>query len=407
MKEAVKVIPVEADRKIPLGIYNETDRLTAATVWGPIGVEAVLAQLLPEEKSLFLDKMDVPAARKESLAYARVLNAHGVETYSVRDRLAQILPPQPELTKDTVTAALIARAKDYQEQYGKQMPGYETIIRQLIDEDIARYGEAEALTLNKVLSLDPDLPLGNMLFARDQMNVLLGRRVKSSMAKPIRQPEVDLYELVYTDLGLTNPIELPQGETFEGGDAYIHNGIVYVGVGDRTTKGAAIHIFRELYPQLEENGLQFAIVEDEEAATRPPDQKMDFMHIDTFSAAAGETQIGVCKVEAVRRRIKLLTLDEGNLDVFVKDTGMSQLEFLQDKGEEILDIPAEEQKNFGANFLALDATTIIVPIKTNEVIIKALTEAGKTVLYVPLEECTNGYGGPHCMTGQLHRQAVA
>ena len=395
---------VEVDPSSRIGIFSETDRLTEAAVWGPVGVEAVLAQLLPFEQSLFYDKMDVIAARQESFGFAQTLTSYGVKIHMVRDQLAQQLKPQ-SLKKTEIKDQLFARAQVLDDTYGKLTDEHKDAIEFLLEEDISRYGEERALTLNKVLSLDPELPLGNTLYARDQMNIILASRIQCRMAKPIRRREVALYEMIYRDvLELPEPIRIPKGETFEGGDAYVHNGVVYVGVGARTTLGAAKHIFESIHPQLQEYGYEFAIVVDEEANSRSTGEQMDFMHIDTFSAPTGTTQIALCEEEASRRRIKLLNLDDSNR-VNIIDTQRSQLEFLSSRGEKILIIPRHEQSTFGANFLAIDEKTILVPIEANGTIIDQLKKLGKNVVYVPLDESTHGYGAAHCMTGQLKRVA--
>ena len=73
------------------GIYDESHPLKSAVIWGPIGAEAVLAQLFPEEKSLFFQTFDVPAARQESIDYQKTLESFGVHVISARDHLAKIL----------------------------------------------------------------------------------------------------------------------------------------------------------------------------------------------------------------------------------------------------------------------------------------------------------------------------
>src|SRR3989338_1416280 len=109
------------------------------------------------------------------------------------------------------------------------------------------------------------------------MTVVLGRQILANFKYPIRQPEVDLYYRVYTSLGINNPIAIPPGETFEGGDLYIHNGIVYIGVGARTSIGAALHIFSELKDELYNFGYKFHVVIDEAAHNRSRKEQMDFI----------------------------------------------------------------------------------------------------------------------------------
>ncbi len=388
---------------VEIGIYDETDLLVKAAIWGPVGSEAVLAQLFPPEISLFHDEMDVPTARTEALNFQHVLQDRGVQVVSIRDQLAQLLP-QRQLNRDTILNQMIEKAENTQTRYGRSLSGYGQIIEHLLEEDIRRYGQDRALVLNQTLSLLPTLPLGDMIYARDQSNVLLDIRIQSAMKKAIRKPEVALYEMVYKKMyGLSQPVVLPRGETFEGGDAYVHKGIVYVGVGVRTSLGGALHIFRALRPGLEQHNYRFAIVEDPDPFGRPPEEQMDFMHIDTFSGAIGEDQMVVCVEEAQRRKIRFVESGE-NGNITVRDTGQSFIEHLVTEGNTIIEIPREEQQNFGANFLALDKKSIIMPLNTNGALLKGLQDAGKDVQYVPLEQSTKGYGAAHCMTFQFKRK---
>lgn len=399
-------------KKVPVGIYDELHRLTATTTWGPVGAEAVLAQLYPERTSLFYDVMDVPTARKEALRFSTFLQLEGVDVRHVRDHLTQALSigdVEPQKVKD----AIVAKARRIRSEqnhtpseniYTHQ--SLEDVAMELVDQDIQRYGEGPALALNQALILTPELPMGNMIYARDQMNVLLDARVVSRMAKAIRRPEVALYERVHDGLlGEHQKIEIPEGETFEGGDAYIFNKTIYVGVGSRTTFGAAIAIFEKLQQKLEERDMRFAVVEDIVYQTLPPETQQESMHLDTFSGPIGDHQIAVCLEEAEKRKVSFVGIDADG-KVRIAPTELNFVEHLKAEGNTIYVIPKEEQDEFGCNFLMLDDTNVILPLQTNETTNKRLQEAGKTIHNIDLYQTTRGYGAAHCITGQQQRLEV-
>lgn len=394
----------ERVKGVQLGIYNETDTLKIAAIWGAPSVEAVLAQLYPPEISLFYGDIDVLKARQESQRFTSTLQGKGVKVIQVRDELAKLLP-KTDLDKRAVLSRLFRKAEDIQQAHRIARAGYKDVIVELIEQDVARYGEEQAVAINTAFCLDIDLPMGNLIYARDQMNVLLDTRFQSTMAKSIRKPEVKVYEQFYQQtLGLPKPATMPEGETFEGGDAYIHDGVVYVGVGARTTLGAALHIFKSLRPQLQEAGFQFVIVEDRDATSRPEKEQMDFMHLDTFSMPFGKGQVVVCEEEAVRRKVSQVVYRNGEVDLI--DTGKCFADFLLYQEQEVKTVPLEEQQSFGCNLLVLDNETVLVPLEINQLINTQLTNAGKKVELMDLRESTNGYGGPHCMTGQLFRSKI-
>lgn len=386
-----------------IGVHNETDRLRFATTWGPVGAEAVLVQLLPIDTSLFLKEgMDVEKARKEGLAYSDYLRSQGVEVFHARDILARVLP-QDSIDRNAVINGLMQQTRLFQNQYGLD-PRFNgrsalDVAMDLLDQDIARYGEGEALALNSALALNPETPMGNTVFARDQMNVVLKTRFVSRMAKPNRRPEVPLYEKVYEEiLGDHDTTEIPEGETFEGGDAYVHKGIVYVGIGARTSPGAALFMYTHLRPQLEAQNLRFAVVEDPERRDTAV-----FLHLDTFSNPIGPEQVVVCTSEATRRAVGFVRTDtDGN--VGIEYTGDNFIEHLEREGNDVIEISETEQALFGCNFLTVDANRITFPRADNDTTADRLQAAGKIVDVIDLEENTNGNGAAHCMTGQLRRE---
>lgn len=389
-----------------IGIYNETDPLETAVTWGPVGAEGFLAQFYPPEISLFLDDMNVVKARDEAMFFSETLNKFNIHTYFARDILADTLEPT-SISFDTVLKILIQKADDTKEKFNtNNHKNYKEIIEHLLNLDIERYGTYRALALNWKLSLYPLLPLGNLIYARDQMNVLLSKRVKSHMKKAIRRPEVDLYEMVYQKItGQKNhTLVLPGNETFEGGDAYIHDGTIYVGIGTRTSIGAALHIYEKLYQQIEELSYKFVLVIDPDGIKRSSKDQMLYMHLDTFSNPVGKRQIAVCLSEAKKRIVK--RLEKRNGKTVIADLKKTFLDYLFEDGQVIVSIPENEQKTFGCNFLAIDDKTIIVPLKTNRKTIEGLESIGKRIIYSPLDESTKGFGAAHCMTGQLLRKRL-
>ncbi len=395
---------------LQIGITDESEPLRTASVWGAIGVEAVIAQCYPNQISLFYQSFDVIAARQEGLEFAATLESHGVRVLMARDILAETLKPKT-FKKTSVIGELVEKAEAIQSSHNTHIDNAAELINIQQEADIERYGEEKALNLNHTLSLSPQLPLGNSIYGRDQMNVLLGARVVSRMAKLIRRPEVSLYELIYKgSLAPHQTINIPTDETFEGGDAYVHQGHVWIGVGSRTSFGAAIKIYEALKPELDLAGLKFAVVQDEDPYGRPFSEQQSFMHLDTFSNPTGRRDIAVCLEEATRRKVKLLISSKGQTRI--EETGLSFIDYLEHevKEEEIVKISLEEQKEFGCNFLLLGKNNdgrdvILVPLENNNGINNQLRKNGKVVKTVELYESTRGYGAAHCMTGQLLREA--
>ncbi len=394
---------------LSLGIYNELDHLHETTTWGPVGAEAVLASLYPKDISLFFDDMNVPIAREEGLNYTKFLEERGTTVVQVRDVLANLLPVD-DLNHKEIPAQMIRKIRDTIQRYNSDVAtnvyggkSIEDIAMELLEEDVKRYGEGPALALNKALSLSNELPLGNSIYSRDQMNVLLDTRVVARMSKEIRKPEVILYERAYDELlGEHTKVKIPEGETFEGGDAYIYNNTIYMGVGTRTTIGAAFAIYEQLHPKLEKNDMRFAIVEDIMYKNLTSEEQQESMHLDTFSGPIGDKQIAVCIEEAEKRVVTFLGTDiKGN--IITAPTNKNFVDHLIAEGNDIYIIPKSEQYEFGCNFLMMNSNDVVLPLRTNESTNKTLEQAGKNLNFVDLYQTTRGFGAAHCITGQQRR----
>ncbi len=409
---------------IPIGIDNETDVLKAAMIWGSAGPESHLAQLYPKNHSLFLATMNVPKARTEAMNFGFRLEQNDVQVLRARHLYAESVVPTQKYDRDEVVDQLKERAKgivdthreeldreiregketgDSNDRQEKYPSTFDSDLEILIEADIRGYGQDVAMQMAHDLILDIDMPMGNLIYARDQMNVLLGTRVRSNMAKPIRKPEVPLYEEIYRrHLAVPESFMIPQGETFEGGDSYIHNGYVYVGVGTRTSMGAVEAIYRHLKPQMDEKGLSFAAVVDTRPESTDPSKQMESMHLDTYSNPIGHQEIAVCTDEAGFREVFEFGL---NRDGSISKTSKGGfLEHLRRLGEDIIEIPKEEQMDFACNFLMLDGRRVLLPNDKNGLLIEGLQKRGKEVIVIDLFENTRGYGASHCMTGQLRRE---
>lgn len=394
----------EQEPSSKIGVYDELDPLRRVVVWGPPATEAALAKLYPEKKSLFYDDMDIMKAREEMPTYIEELQRHGVRVIVAKDLVASIAEPV-RLTRGQTLDLLLARGQEVVDKYGPKSrakwPGVQAEIEQALDSEEALYGPETAYSMAIDLGLKTKMPLGNILYARDQMNVLLSTRVVSSMKYQIRREEIPIYETVYQVLmGLDKGVRIPESETFEGGDAYVVDGTVYVGQGIRTSPGAADLIYEALAPELKSRGFRFASVIDPEAANKNWKKGQDTMHIDTWSFFFGDKQVLVLLSEAENRRVIIRdpNINEGE----PVDVG-NFLDYLREEGYKIHAASTKDQKKFGCNNIAIDRNTVILPRKDNQGVTETLESEGQNVIELDLHEITKGYGAAHCITGTLLR----
>lgn len=382
-------------------------------MWGQPGAEAVLAQLLPKRISCFECEFDVPEAGNEFVKARSMLENHGVEVISVKDLFAKMIEAKgvkPRVNLDTLKTELKMRGKEYYEKYkdeeGKEggISGIGVLdwIDQMVDRDVATYGESTAIVMNDVLSLQSKsgLPLANVIYARDQSNLLGRTWVWSSMEHDIRKEEVGLYKEVLHWAGIVKPSEVAEVQVtagkFEGGDGIVHNGICYIGVGGRTNLCGVTEAARAILA----DGLRVVAVYDGKR-TRKEEKEMDAMHFDTFCMPCGKNKMVVCEDEAKRRRFIELTVENGELRISRKGKFMDHL---RESGMELVPLTKYEQLHYAPNFVNIDDNSVILSLADENGLTEELGTAGMSVECANLKEITKGFGGLHCMTASIKRE---
>lgn len=410
MKERIKTIET-LDNKA-LGIFEETSKLKKVLMWGAPGSEAVLAQLLPKRISCFEFEFNVPDAGIEFAKAKSMLEKHGVDVISVKDLFAKMIDDigtKPRVDLDALKVELKKRGEEYYEKYkdeeGKEggISGIYVLdwIDQVIDRDVVTYGESTAIVMNDILSLQSNsgLPLANVLYARDQSNLLGKTWVWSSMEHDIRKEEVGLYKEVLRWSGVVKPSEVTEVQVingkFEGGDGIVHNGICYIGVGGRTNLCGVTEVARAILA----DGLRVVAVYDGKR-TRKEEPEMDAMHFDTFCMPCGKNKMVVCKDEAKRRRFIELTIEDGELKISRKGKFMDHL---GETGMKLVPLTKYEQLHYAPNFVNIDDNSVILSLAGENGLTEELGTAGMSVECANLKEITKGWGGLHCMTAAIKR----
>ncbi len=400
-----------------IGVHDEASKLVSAALTGLPSVEQELLQLLRTEDSLFLGHMDVMAARHEISAFYKTLESHGVSVIMMKEALANILmnSGQGALSMSDTMSALSQKAKTLTSlnlevpspDLGLVLGKAETLIQ--MDAELyggGKKGMQKALLLVKALCIDPKLPHGNLLYARDQSSVVLGHRVVSAMMYPARQSEVPIFESIYHNILPMHPvISIPEGETFEGGSLYVNGNKMFIDVGPRTSMGAAKWIISTLASSGKYPGMEYVIVKEE---GKPPtfEQEQESMHLDMFSMPIGlgdKKQMVLCPSESDRRHVYLASADESGI-MRIHRTGKTFTEYLSGEGYDLIRVTKEEQRAFACNILALDGTTVVSALPFEAPISEALRDRGKNVINLDFSATTEGTGGPHCLTMQLLRK---
>jgi len=395
-----------------LGVLEETAPLKKVLMWGEPGAEAVLGILLPTDISHFQVPLDVHVAREEFQRSKKLIEANGVEVVQVKDLFAKMLLDQgceAEEGIEDIRKRLIAKGLEYRERYPEvvsrdrdvNISGWPDWLNEALDEDVAKYGEKVAVRLNQQCSdRDGSWPLANLMYARDQSNLVRHTFIFSSMKHEIRRDEVDIYRSALNYAGIINDPNIDivsiKGEgRFEGGDGIVHDGIVYIGAGGRTNKEGIL----QLAPSILKSGKRLLVPFDSERATGKMDE-MDAMHLDTFWMPIGPNEVVSCQTESGRR--ELLEVVNSNGTLKFENRGWFT-NYMAKKNMDIVPLTKDEQEHYAPNFLNLGNGKIILSLSEGNNLVNELTKRGKTVMNADLKNITKGFGGLHCMTAAIKR----
>jgi arginine deiminase len=258
-------------------------------------------------------------------------------------------------------------------------------------------------------------PLPNQLFTRDSSSWIYQGVTINPKYSPARRKETLHLAAIYRhhpafrdgdfDFWWGYPAEEDRGSaTLEGGDVMpVGNGIVLVGMGERTTYQAVSQLAKALF--------------DHEAATRVIAAKMPrdraSMHLDTVFTFCDRDLVTIYEpVVDTITPISYYPSDDG-VEVVIEDKGW--LEVVRDALDltELRAIPtggnsfeqAREQWDDGNNVVALEPG-VVIAYNRNEFTNARLRDAGITVIEIEGSELGRGRGGGHCMTCPVWRDPV-
>jgi len=410
-------------------ILDETHPLEEVMVWGEPGIEALLGQLLPKTRSLFRSYYEVPKARGEFACMSALLVNEGIRVIRAKDATVRLLekrviPSLPESIGE-LKHELYQRAGFFFETYcqtkeidlrrdGVNLTPeavYHEVkqdLENILEQDIAIYGESGAIRLNYLLSLSKPWPMANIFYGRDQSQVIADRVILSSLRWNIRKPEVKIYKDALYELGYDSSITDIREGAIEGGDVALLGNICYIGVGARTTMNAVKDLVRQIGSILEKNKIQMVAVvnkkqeEESNFFISPTTEHMQVMHLDMFWIPLAPDLVMAYTDELDRREAVLVTQEKGR--IITQRLG-SFREFLRSMKIDILEVTEAEQKNFATNLLNLGNRKVVAALSSNSRVNVELEKRGFLVKFAELTKLVDGYGAVHCLTAPMKRTA--
>jgi arginine deiminase len=401
-----------------MGATSEVGRLRTVMLHRP-GPE--LRRLTPRnnDQLLFDGVPWVARAQEEHDAFAQALTDRGVEVLHLDRLLAEVL------SFPSARAELIAAAVDDPRLGATLQRSASAHLSGLAAEDLAgvliaglahdelRSGHGLAYrVMDRAAFVVPPLP--NLLFTRDS-SVWVGDEVAvTSLAMPARHRESTITAAVYAHHPRFAGVEQLYGaqlEHLEGGDVLLlAEGVVAVGVGERTTPGGAERLARRVFARR----LAHTVL------VVPIAQQRATMHLDTIATMVDADAMVMYPAVADSLKAWTVTAPDGVADdadtaelsvagpqpFLVAAAAAMGIDRLRVIDTGLDPVTAErEQWDDGNNTLAV-APRVAVAYERNVETNRRLEEHGIEVVAIAGSELGSGRGGPRCMSCPVSREPL-
>jgi arginine deiminase len=366
-----------------------------------------LFSLLQTDSNNFPFPYALSAGRREHQQYRRTLEVAGVTVIDIREALRAA--PRVQLER-------WARAAIDIEADANMTPEDSASAEAQLDRALSVFDVeslADLILLRPVLrvSVNPDgvdpttryrtayqVRPASAYYTRDPLITTAAGVVITRLHLEIRKPENDIAEHVLAALGITPLHRVQAPGTLEGGD--------FIPCGDFVLQGQGLLTNAEGVRQCLEHRVYGRV---EVGVVIDPRNNMDEMHLDTYFAML-DRDLAACvdtRLSGDEEPVVDIWEPAGNGDAWVYQRTRSVLfsAYLAEKGITVIPFSKAEQDDFAANGLLIGPRQLIGVTRAGADFARRVAEAGVEAQWIAFDALTGGYGGPHCSSQVLVRQA--